>query len=111
MPITQLCGPPAAFDSRTVLLNDVIFKIVRYFLSRRLPPTDAILLVESGSRALIEGLLPGLRETWGDDIFIDIVTCYSKTPRGCSDRTRIYRVTDYRGPEARRTLYRELAGN
>jgi hypothetical protein len=85
---------------------------VRYFLSRRLPAADAILLVESGSRALIEGLLPGLRETWGPDVFIDIVTCYSKAPQGCSpDKTRIYRVTDYRGPEARRALYSELARN
>jgi len=85
---------------------------VRYFLSRRLPPADAILLVESGSRGLIEGLLPGLREMWGPDVFIDIITCYSKAPQGCSTgTTRIYRVTDYRGPEARRTLYRELARN
>ena len=97
---------------RTVLLNDVIFKIVRYFLSRRLPATEAILLVESGSRALIEGLLPGLRETWGDDVRIDIVTCYSKAPQGYSSgSTRIYRVTDYRGRDARRGLFRELARN
>jgi hypothetical protein len=95
-----------------VLPNNAIFKVVRYFLSRRLPPADAILLVESGSRELIEGLLPGLRETWGPDIFIDIVTCYSKAPRGCSTQsTRIYRVTDYRGSEGRRRLYHELARN
>ena len=92
--------------------NDDIFRVVRYFLSRRLPPADAILLVESGSRELIEGLLPGLRETWGTDVSIDIVTCYSKTPQGCHpDKTRIYRVTDYRGREGRRALYRKLARN
>jgi len=85
---------------------------VRYFLSRRLPPADSILLVESGSRGLLEGLIPNLRDTWGDDVFIDIVTCYSKMPQGCLPRTtRIYRVTDYRGREARRKLYRELDRN
>ncbi len=90
----------------------VIVKSVRYFLSRRLPSSDAILLVESGSRALLEAVLPSLRETWGDDVFIDVVTCYSKVPQGFSpETTRIYRVSDYRGSQARRKLYRELARN
>ena len=85
---------------------------MRYFLSRRLPPADAILLVESGSRALVESVVPSLRRIWGPDIFIDIVTCYSRMPQGCSpETTRIYRVTDYRGPKARGKLYRELARN
>jgi hypothetical protein len=85
---------------------------VRYFLSRRLPPADAILLLESGSRGLIEGVIPSLRDTWGKDVFIDLVTCYSKLPQGVSpDRTRVYRVTDYRGRSGRRKLYRELARN
>ena len=85
---------------------------MRYFLSRRLPSADAILLVESGSRTLLEGLRSGLLETWGDDVRIDVVTCYSKVPQGFSaESTRIYRVTDYRGSQARRKLYRELARN
>lgn len=85
---------------------------MRYFLSRRLPPADAILLVESGSRGLVEGLLPSLRETWGEEAFIDLVTCYSKVPKGCApETTRIYRVTDYRGREGRRKLYAELKRN
>src|SRR5690349_5091363 len=47
-------------------------ELVRYFLSRQIPPTDAILLVESGSRSLVEKVIPGLRETWGDEIPIDL---------------------------------------
>jgi hypothetical protein len=85
---------------------------VRYFLTRRLPPTDAILLVESGSRSLIEQVVPGLRHTFGEDIFIDLVTCYARLPKGFeSPNTRVYRVTDYRGPEGRAKLYRQLAAN
>ncbi|MBZ5621169.1 MAG: hypothetical protein LAQ69_20945 [Acidobacteriia bacterium] len=85
---------------------------VRYFLSRRIPEPSSILLVESGSRGLLEGLIPNLRETWSDDIFIDLVTCYAKPPEGFRpENTRIYRVTDYRGREGRGRLYRELAQN
>ncbi len=73
---------------------------------------NAILLVESGSRGLLEGLIGGLRETWGKDLPIDLVTCYATLPRGFDPRTtRLYRVGDYRGREGRRKLYRELTGN
>src|SRR5262249_501165 len=78
----------------------------------RLPPADAILLVESGSRGLVERLMPSLRDTWGDEAFIDIVTCYSKLPQGCKpETTRVYRVTDYRGRDGRGKLYREPKPN
>ena len=87
-------------------------QIVRYFLSRRLPEPNAILLVESGSRGLLEGLIPSLRETWGDEIPIDLVTCYPTLPRGFSaEHTRLYCVTEYRGRQGRGRLYRQLAGN
>jgi hypothetical protein len=82
---------------------------VRYFLTRRLPQTESLLLVESGSRSLLEGLIPHLRETWGPETAIDLVTCYSKLPRGLDlETTRVYRVTDYRGREGRRKLLREI---
>jgi hypothetical protein len=85
---------------------------VRYFLTRRIPDTDAILLVESGSRQLVEKVVPSLRENWGDQVYLDLVTCYSKLPAGLTDHnTRVFRVTDYRGREARSRLYRELERN
>jgi hypothetical protein len=85
---------------------------VRYVLTGRLPQVNAILLVESGSRGLLEGLIGGLRRTWGDEIPIDLVTCYSSLPAGFeAPGTRLYRVGEYRGREGRGRLYRELAGN
>ena len=78
---------------------------VRYFLTGRLPKVTAILLIESGSRGLVEGVIPGLRENFGPDIHIDLVTCYASLPQGFNpERTRVFRVSDYRGREARRRL-------
>lgn len=85
---------------------------MRYLLTGRLPAVHSILLVESGTRGLVEGLVNGLRQSWGSEIFIDLVTCYATLPKGFeSHNTRIYRVADYRGREARARLYRELAQN
>jgi hypothetical protein len=84
---------------------------MRYFLSRRIPHADAILLIESGSRSLLETVAPGIRETWGEDVAIDLVTCYARLPQGFPENTRVYRTGDYRGRPARRKLYRELAEN
>jgi hypothetical protein len=85
---------------------------VRYFLSRRIPEPSSILLVESGSRGLLEGLIANLRETWSEDIYIDLVTCYAAPPAGFGPHnSRIFRVMDYRGRDGRRKLYRELSQN
>jgi hypothetical protein len=85
---------------------------VRYFFTRRLPEVSRILLVESGSRYLLEGLMPGIRSTYGDSIFVDLVTCYPGLPEGFRpENTRVYRVTDYRDGEARRRLLGELVEN
>lgn len=82
---------------------------MRYFLTGRLPDVKSILLVESGSRALVEKVIPGLRQVWGDRIAIDLVSCFNTLPEGFDrETTRVYRVSDYRGRDGRRKLYREL---
>ena len=84
---------------------------MRYILTGRLPDVTSILLVESGTRGLLEGLIGGLRQGWGADVPIDLVTCYSSLPKGFDAKTRVYRVGDYRGGAGRARLYRELAAN
>jgi hypothetical protein len=84
---------------------------VRHFLSRRIPEPHSILLIESGSRGLLEAVGPGLRQSWGDDVAIDLVTCYARLPEGFPPYTRVYRTGDYRGRAGRRRLYRELQQN
>src|SRR3990172_9311483 len=85
---------------------------MRYFFRRRLPEVKRVLLVESGSRYLLEELISGIRTSFGDDIFVDLVTCYPGLPKGFyPHNTNVYRVTDYRGRPGRKRLYRELAAN
>jgi len=79
---------------------------VRYFLRRRQPQVSRILLVESGSRHLVERVLPGLRRTYGDSIPIDLATCFPGAPEGID---AVHRVTEHRGPGGRRKFYRALA--
>ena len=82
---------------------------MRYFLTGRLPSVQSILLVESGSREILEKVIPGLRETWGPHVRIDLVSCFASLPRGLDEAaTRMFRVSDYRGREGRRRLYAEL---
>ena len=85
---------------------------MRYFFTRRQPEVARILLIESGSRYLLEGLIPGIRSTYGESVPVDLVTCYAGLPEGFRpETTTVYRVTDYRGPAGRRRLFRELAAN
>ncbi|HYZ87111.1 MAG TPA: hypothetical protein VE621_22030 [Bryobacteraceae bacterium] len=69
---------------------------------------DRVLLVESGSRDLIEELLPGLYKRYGDKISIDLVTCYAGRPKHLDPDAAVYRVTDYVGAAARKNLYQQL---
>jgi hypothetical protein len=84
---------------------------VRYLFTGRQPEVRAILLVESGSRGILERMLPPLRQSWGKGARIDLVTCFATLPQGFPPETRLYRVADYRGAEGRGKLYRELAAN
>jgi hypothetical protein len=85
---------------------------MRYCLSSRIPEPASILLVESGSRGIIESVIPGLRHTWGEDVPIDLISCYATLPQGFeAATTRIYRVADYKGGKARAELVRRLRGN
>ena len=67
-----------------------------------------LLLIESGSRSLLEGILPHLRTAWASGVPIDLVTCYGGLPEGFGPETIVYRVTDYGSPEGRRELIRLL---
>lgn len=78
-------------------------------MRRRQPAVSRILVVESGSRHLVENVAPKLRAQFGERVPVDLVTCYSGTPSGFSGESRVYRVGEYRGAAGRGKLYRILA--
>lgn len=81
---------------------------MRYYRKRWVPPFLRVLLVESGSRSLVEGLLPAIYRNYGADTPVDVVTCYAGPPKGLNlDTGRVFWVTDY-GPQDRGRLLSEL---
>ncbi len=85
---------------------------MRYFLKLGHPAKARILLVESGSRRLIESLIPYFRQTYGEDVQMDLVTCYGGLPAGLApEATRVFRVWEYQGSAARKRLYRLLSSH
>ena len=66
-----------------------------------------MLLIESGSRQLFDKLITFLYETYGEQLEIDLVTCYAGVPQGF--RGEVFRVGDYNGRTGRKRLYAELA--
>ena len=82
---------------------------MRYFLTRKHPPTHRALLVESGPRHVLEHLLPALDRNYGGLMQIDVLTCHAGAPLGFDpQRGRVYYVQDYRGSRARGRLFKEL---
>jgi hypothetical protein len=78
------------------------------FLRLGFPAAARILLVESGSRHLLEAVLPYLRETFGEQAPVGLVTCYAGLPAGLPEGAGVYHIHNYRGRQGRKRLYREL---
>ncbi|HUQ95656.1 MAG TPA: hypothetical protein VM120_28520 [Bryobacteraceae bacterium] len=81
------------------------------FFSSRIPHFNHVLLIESGSRAILDNLLPGLRELYGNNLRVDLVTCYTGLPEGLPPTARVYRVWDYPDPASRKRLASTLKSN
>ncbi|MCU1260162.1 MAG: hypothetical protein JWO80_3047 [Bryobacterales bacterium] len=86
----------------------MIQKVRYFFRPNSRPDVRRILLVESGSRSLIEGVIPHLVDAFGE-VPIDLVTCFAGAPADFPGK--VYRVMNYPTSGSRRKLYRELAGN
>ncbi len=82
---------------------------MKYVLSGREPQGSRILFVESGSRSIAEGVLPGLTDSWAGDYVMDLATCYGGLPTGFPEGGQVIRVGDYGTPELRKTLVADLS--
>jgi hypothetical protein len=80
---------------------------LRYFFYPHIPDCPRILLIESGSRRLIEIVIPHLHDLFGPDVEMDLVTCYGGAPAGFHGR--IFNVNDYGGAAGRNALWADLA--
>jgi len=81
---------------------------MRYILSQAQPTGTRILLIESGSRAILEGIIAHLKSGWGEDMPMDLITCYAGLPVGLPENSKVFHVADYATPELRRDFLREL---
>lgn len=70
--------------------------MIRSFFNLKIPPFHRVLLVESGSRDLLEDLIPGIYKSH-PNVEIDLLTCYGGQPKALRSNARIFRVTDYGG--------------
>lgn len=75
--------------------------MIRSFFNVKVPLFRRVLLVESGSRDLFEGLIPGIYSNH-KDVVIDLFTCYGGQPKTLREDARIFRVIDYGGGSAGR---------
>ena len=83
---------------------------MRWVLSRHIPETERILLVESGKRDVTEKLIPRLKMSFGENVVIDLLTCRPGLPSQLApdpDR-QVWRVTEYTDDHARWRLLREV---
>ena len=77
---------------------------MRGILRRNIPKFERVLLIESGSRDLLEALIPGIYKNHGPNVVIDVVTCYAGEPRGLASASSTYHLSDYSGTEGRHRL-------
>lgn len=77
---------------------------MRYWLRNKVPPFERVLIIESGSRDLLEDLLPGLYKIHGESMELDLITCYSGVPEALKPTAKVYRVNDYPGRKGQREL-------
>ncbi len=82
---------------------------MRYFFRGRVPPLTRMLVVESGSRQILENGIPRFRALFGDQFPIDLLTPLPGLPQVlCPATTEVFRVTQCRSGADRRRLLGEL---
>jgi hypothetical protein len=81
---------------------------LRGVLTTAVPKFQRVVLVESGSRDLLEGLIPGIYKTHGDGTIIDVVTCFGGNPKGLRPTSTVWRLSDFTGSDGRSRLAQTL---
>ena len=82
---------------------------MRYFFRHRPLSFSRMLLIESGSRQILEASIPRFRALFGQQIPMDLLTCLPGLPQVLDPgATQAFRVTDCRSGSDRRRLLFQL---
>ena len=81
---------------------------MRGILRTNIPKFRRLVLIESGSRDLLEGLIPGVYKNHGPDTVVDVVTCYAGEPKGLAESSTVFRLADFTGSDGRSRLVAKL---
>ena len=81
---------------------------MRYFWDLRANKWERTLLIESGSRSLIENLIPALQAQLGELEF-DLVTCFAGVPKNLPAGAKVFRVNECGTKEKRAAMIAEIA--
>lgn len=80
----------------------------KLLFSKQIPAFDRVLMIESGSRHLVENLLDSLYGVYPGMRF-DLVTCYAASPRSFRPgQGEVFRIADFTGAAGRARLYAQL---
>src|SRR5579859_5117728 len=78
------------------------------YLTASYPGEPRVLLVESGSRSVMEAAIPRLRQVFGERAVFRLITCFSGSPAALDPSEPIARTQDHAAPADRTRLVREL---
>jgi hypothetical protein len=67
-----------------------------------------VLLIESGSRTIMEAAIPRVQNVFGDAATFELFTCYSGAPSNWNPGAVVRRTQDHTSAESRARLVREL---
>ena len=81
---------------------------MRRFLTSAQAPFTRVLLIESGSRHIVERAIQTICSKRAPGAVIDVVTCFPGAPAGLREDSAVFHVSDYQGRVGRTRLLREL---
>lgn len=78
------------------------------YLSSAWPDEKCVLLIESGSRSVVEAALPRLRHVFGPQAAFHLITCRSGAPADLDAAAAVWRTQDHTSGRDRARLVREI---
>lgn len=78
------------------------------YLTARCPDIRRVLLVESGSRPVLEAAISKMRGSFGADVALDVITCYPGIPGALGPGSRVWRTQDHASGAGRVRILNEL---